>query len=86
MTAPATIETETATQIISMTLSTYGVPFGILSPTPYPGKIGIRLHPDEPYCIVHAEAFLTWLSTTQPNLKKLRAALEKKQKLNRHHV
>ena len=45
MTAPATIETETAAQFISMALSTYGVPFQVLSPTPYPDKIGIRLHP-----------------------------------------
>ena len=86
MTAPATIETETAAQFISMALSTYGVPFQVLSPTPYPDKIGIRLHPEEQYCIVHAEAFLAWMSTTRPSLDKLRATLDKKIKLNRRHV
>ena len=86
MTAPATIETETAAQFISMALSTYGVPFPVLSPTPYPDKIGIRLHPEEQYCIVHAEAFLAWMSTTRPSLDKLRATLDKKIKLNRRHV
>ena len=63
MEAPATIETETAAQFISMKLSQYGrLPFQILSPTPYPGKIGIRLHPDEQYSIVDAVAFLDWLN------------------------
>lgn len=38
MTAPATIEQETATQFISMFLASYDLPFQILSPTPYPGK------------------------------------------------
>lgn len=86
MTAPASIETETAAQFISMALSTYGVPFQVLSPTPYPGKIGIRLHPDEPYCIVHAENFLAWMSSTRPTLEKLCSLLDKKRKQNRYHV
>ena len=86
MTAPATIETETAAQFISMALSPYGVPFQVLSPTPYPAKSRIRLHPEEQYCIVHAEAFLAWMSTTRPSLDKLRATLDKKIKLNRRHV
>lgn len=82
----ATIEQETATQFVSMFLSTYDLPFQILSPTPYPGKIGVRLHPDEPYCLVDAVRFSCWIKDSRPSLDKLQDALNKKRKLNRHHV
>lgn len=86
MTAPATIETETATQYISMFLATYDLPFQILSPTPYPGKIGLRLQPEDQYCIVDAVHFSSWVRDHKPSLSKIRATLERKIKLNRHHV
>lgn len=51
----AKIDTETAAQFVSMRLASYGnLPFQILSPTLHAGKIGVRLHPDEQYCIVDA--------------------------------
>lgn len=84
---PAFIDTETAAQFVSMHLASYGnLPFQILSPTPYPGKIGVRLHPDEQYCIVDAEGFLSYLDQKRPSLNKLRDILNKKIKLNRRHV
>lgn len=86
MRTPATVETETATQFISMFLATYDLPFQILSPTPYPGKIGIRLTPEEQYCLVDAVRFCDWVKQCRPSLGKLQDALNKKRKLNRHHV
>lgn len=87
MTAYANMDTETAAQFISMKLSQYGrLDFQILNPTPQPGIIGIRLHPDEQYCLVHAVSFLAWMNEKFPSLDQLRDALNKKRKLNRHHV
>lgn len=75
------IDTETTTQFISMRLASYGnLPFQILSPTPYPDKIGIRLSPDDYYCIVQAAPFLSWLETKRPSLDKLRQTLETKRR------
>lgn len=85
MTTP-TVEQETATQFISMFLATYDLPFQIVSPTPYPGKIGIRLTPDEQYCLVDAVRFSCWIRDFRPAPSEIRANFEKKIKLNRHHV
>ncbi|WP_297577439.1 hypothetical protein [uncultured Akkermansia sp.] len=82
MTAPATVEQETATQFISMFLASYDLPFQILSPTPYPGKIGLRLDPEDQYCLVHAVSFLAWMNEKFPSLDRLRAALNKKRRMN----
>lgn len=85
MTTP-TVEQETAAQFISMFLATYDLPFQILSPTPYPGQIGIRLTPEEQYCLVDAVRFCDWVKQYRPSLGKLQDALNKKRKLTRHHV
>ena len=83
MTAPANIDTETAAQFFSMKLSQYDrLDFQILNPTPQPGIIGIRLHPDEQYCLVHAVSFLAWMNEKFPSLDRLRAALNKKRRMN----
>jgi len=82
MTSP-TVEQETATQFISMFLASYDLPFQILSPTPYPGKIGVRLNPEERYCLVDAVRFCDWIRQRRPSLDGLRAALDKKRQLNR---
>lgn len=84
---PTSIDTETAAQFISMSLSSYGnLPFQILSPTPHPGKIGVRLHPDERYCIVDAVGFLDYLDQQRPSLDKLRdmLSLKRRQNIKRH--
>lgn len=85
MTTP-TVEQETATQFISMFLATYDLPFQILSPTPYPGQIGIRLTPEEQYCLVDAVRFSCWIRDFRPSLAEIRTNFKKKIKLNRHHV
>ena len=82
MTAPATVEQETATQFISMFLASYDLPFQILSPTPYPGKIGLRLDPEDQYCLVDAVRFWAWMNEKFPSLDRLRAALNKKRRMN----
>ncbi|WP_288926357.1 hypothetical protein [uncultured Akkermansia sp.] len=75
------IDTETAAQFVSMRLASYGnLPFQVLSPTPYPGKIGVRLHPDERYCIVDAVGFLAYLDQQRPSLDKLRDMLSRKRR------
>lgn len=75
------IDTETAAQFISMRLASYGnLPFQVLSPTPYPGKIGVRLHPDERYCLVDAGGFLAYLDQQRPSLDKLRGMLSRKRR------
>lgn len=81
MTATATVEQETATQFISMFLASYGLPFQILSPTPYPGKIGLRLDPEDQYCLVDAVRFCDWVRQRHPSLEQLRAALDKKRRI-----
>lgn len=87
MMTPAELDTETAARFISMRISQYGpLPFQLLSPTPYPGKIGIRLHPDDQYSIVNAVAFLDWLNRKNPSIEKLKSALNKKIKQTRRHV
>lgn len=79
----AKIDTETAAQFVSMRLASYGnLPFQVLSPTPYPGKIGVRLHPDERYCIVDAVGFLAYLDQQRPSLDKLRDMLSRKRRQN----
>lgn len=82
MTATATVEQETATQFISMFLVSYGLPFQILSPTPYPGKIGLRLDPEDQYCLVDAVRFCDWVRQRHPSMGQLRAALDKKRRMN----
>lgn len=73
------VETETVTQLISMQLAQYGpLPFQLLTVTPWPGKIGIRLSPDDHYCIVKATAFLDWMEQQRPSLDKLRTTLARK--------
>ena len=80
MTAPATVEQETATQFISMFLASYDLPFQILSPTPYPGKIGLRLDPEDQYCLVDAVRFATgsgnairpWNNSGPPSIRNAR--------------
>lgn len=80
------IDTETAAQFVSMSLASYGnLPFQVLSPTPYPGKIGVRLHPDEQYCIVDAEGFLAYLDQQRPSLDKLRNMLSRKRRQHSNH-
>ena len=75
------LDTETAAQFVSMRLSSYGnLPFQVLSPTPYPGKIGVRLHPNEQYCIVDAVGFLAFLDQQRPSLDKLRDILSRKRR------
>lgn len=81
MTASANIEQETATQFISMFLASYGLPFQILSPTPYPGKIGLRLDPEDQYCLVDAVRFCDWVQQRRPSLDRLRDALDKKRRM-----
>lgn len=77
------IDTETAAQFVSMRLASYGnLPFQVLSPTPYPGRIGVRLHPDERYCIVDAVGFLAYLDRQRPSLDKLRDMLSRKRRQN----
>lgn len=77
------IDTETAAQFVSMRLASYGnLPFQVLSPTPYPGRIGVRLHPDERYCIVDAVGFLAYLDHQRPSLDKLRDMLSRKRRQN----
>lgn len=79
------LDTETAAQFVSMCLASYGnLPFQVLSPTPYPGKIGVRLHPDERYCIVDAVGFLAFLDQQRPSLDKLRGMLSRKRRQHAH--
>lgn len=81
----AKIDTETAAQFISMRLASYGnLPFQILSPTLHAGKIGVRLHPDEQYCIVDAVGFLAYLDQQRPSLDKLRDMLSRKRRQHAH--
>lgn len=77
------IDTETAAQFVSMRLASYGnLPFQVLSPTPYPGRIGVRLHPDERYYIVDAVGFLAYLDRQRLSLDKLRDMLSRKRRQN----
>lgn len=81
----AKIDTETAAQFVSMRLASYGnLPFQILSPTLHAGKIGVRLHPDEQYCIVDAVGFLAYLDQQRPSLDKLRDMLSRKRRQHAH--
>ena len=83
MSGPANIDTETAAQFISMKLSQYErLDFQILNPTPQPGIIGIRLHTDEQYCLVHAVSLLECINEKFPSRDWLRAALNKKRRMN----
>ncbi len=75
------MDVETAAQLISFELASFGnLPFQVLSPAPRPGKVGIRLHPDESYCMVDAVKFLGWLKQTHPTPEKIRAALHRKRR------
>lgn len=81
----AKIDTETAAQFVSMRLASYGnLPFQILSPTLHAGKIGVRLHPDEQYCIVDAVGFLAYLDQKRPSLDRLRDMLSRKRRQHAH--
>ncbi len=75
------MDEETAAQLISFELASFGnLPFQVLSPAPMPGKVGIRLHPDESYCMVDAVKFLGWLKRTRPSIDELYRALALKRR------